>query len=53
MISFKPQVGKAQTGQTSRGFAVIIPIYKLAKIRGKKKKKRDLNGVRCIKDEDQ
>ena len=26
MISFEPQVGKVQTGQTSRGFAVIIPI---------------------------
>ena len=26
-ISFEPRVGKAQTGQTSGGFAVIIPIY--------------------------
>ena len=27
MISFKPQVGKAQTSQTSGGFAVIIPLF--------------------------
>ena len=26
MISFEPRAGKAQTGQTSGGFAVIIPI---------------------------
>ena len=26
MISFEPRVGKAQTGLTSGGFAVIIPI---------------------------
>ena len=25
VISFKPRVGKAQTGQTSGGFAIIIP----------------------------
>ena len=29
MISFKPRVGKVQIGQTSGGFAVIIPKLKL------------------------
>ena len=27
MISFEPRVGKAQTGQTSGGFVVIIPKF--------------------------
>ena len=27
MLSFEPRVGKAQTGQTSGGFSVIIPYY--------------------------
>ena len=27
VISFKPRVGKAQTGPTSSGFTVIIPFY--------------------------
>ena len=31
MISFEPRVGKAQTGQTSGGFTVIIPITRVIK----------------------
>ena len=34
MISFEPRVSKAQTGQTSRGFTVIIPKNNDCRCRG-------------------
>ena len=37
VISFEPRVGKVQTGQTSGGFAVIIPKTKKQKQKTKTK----------------
>ena len=42
VISFEPRVGKVQTGQTSGGFAVIIPKKKTKKQKQKQKQKQKL-----------